>query len=197
MILAFQGTAFAFIPAKPIDMKKLMILLIAVTGFAVAANAQLNVSINIGTQPVWGPTGYDHVDYYYMPDIETYYSVPERVYIYREGSAWKRAKALPSRYSGYDVYKGHKVVINNIDRPYLNHDRYRKEYAGYKGKYDQTPIRDSKEEKYWANRKHPQHAQWKKSHNDNRSGNKYSNNKGGNKGNKGNDRGPDDRRARR
>jgi hypothetical protein len=46
------------------------------------ASAQVRVNINIGSQPVWGPVGYDHVDYYYLPDIETYYYVPTRQFVY-------------------------------------------------------------------------------------------------------------------
>ena len=42
------------------------------------AKAQINLHININQQPVWGPTGYDHVDYYYLPDINAYYNVPSR-----------------------------------------------------------------------------------------------------------------------
>lgn len=173
-------------------MKKLMLLLIAVTGLTVAAKAQVNVSINIGTQPAWGPVGYDHVDYYYLPDIETYYYVPDRVYIYKSGNAWKRSRALPSRYTSYDVYNGHKVVLNNVNKPYLQHDKYRNEYAGFKGKHDQTPIRDSREEKYFENRNHPQHQQWKK---EQASNNKRNDNKGG-KSNKDNKGGRNDRDRR-
>jgi hypothetical protein len=47
-----------------------------------ACFAQVRVNINIGSQPVWGPVGYDHVDYYYLPDIETYYYVPTRQFVY-------------------------------------------------------------------------------------------------------------------
>lgn len=154
-------------------------MLIAITGFTVATRAQVSVSINIGSQPAWGPVGYDYVDYYYLPDIQTYYYVPERVYIYRNGNAWKRSRSLPSRYASYNVYTGHKVVINNVDRPYLHHDRYMNEYSGFRGKHDQVSIRDSKEEKYFVNRGHPQHGQWKKDHGNN--GNHGNKGKGGKK----------------
>ena len=54
------------------------------------ASAQLRVSfkVNIATQPVWGPVGYDHVEYYYMPDIDAYYYVPTRQYIYLQRGRW-------------------------------------------------------------------------------------------------------------
>lgn len=143
-------------------MKKLMLLLLAVTGFTATTMAQqINVSINIGKQPVWGPVGYDYVDYYYLPDIETYYYVPDRVYIYRNGNEWRRSATLPARYGQFDVYHAHKVVINGVNRPYLSHDKYRKEYYGYRNKHDQIAIRDSREQKYFVNRDHPQHGKWK------------------------------------
>ncbi|BAV08198.1 hypothetical protein SAMN05421788_1122 [Filimonas lacunae] len=168
-------------------MKKLMTLLIAATVFTVTANAQVSVSINIGTQPVWGPTGYDHVDYYYLPDADVYYYVPEKVYIYQNGNTWRRSSSLPARYKNIDLYQAHKVVINNVDKPYLNHAQYQKQYASFKGKHDQTPIRDSKEEKYFENRKHPQHSQWVKDHPDQGKGNNGKGNNG--KGNNGNGKG--------
>ncbi len=168
-------------------MKKLIFFLIALTGFTFASQAQVNVNINLGTQPAWGPTGYDHVDYYYMPDIESYYYVPDRVYIYRDGNTWHRSRALPARYRNFNVYNSHKVVINGVNRPYLQHAKYRQEYANYKGQHDQTPIRDSKEEKYFVNRYHPQHAEWQKSHpgNSNHGNGNHGNGDHGNKGGNG------------
>ena len=40
------------------------------SGFAfqiVSAQVKVGFSVNIGTQPEWGPVGYDHVEYYYLP----------------------------------------------------------------------------------------------------------------------------------
>ncbi|QHS61551.1 hypothetical protein [Chitinophaga agri] len=147
-------------------MKKIMLLLIAVMGFTAVTMAQINVNINIGRQPVWGPVGYDHVDYYYLPDIECYYSVPDQVYIYRDGNVWARSRNLPRRYNNFDLYHAHKVVINGVDRPYMMHDKYRREYNGYRNKHDQIAIRDSREERYYVNKYHPKHDEWKKDHRD-------------------------------
>ncbi|TSD63320.1 hypothetical protein FFF34_017125 [Inquilinus sp. KBS0705] len=123
-----------------------------------AANAQIsvNLGVNIGSQPAWGPVGYDRADYYYMPDIDTYYSVPTHQYVYYENNTWVRRTTLPVRYRNYNVYDGYKVVINER-RPWLRNDVYRVKYAGYKGKKGQTIIRDSRDEKYrehWDNGKH-------------------------------------------
>ena len=72
-----------------------------------ATTAQLTAGLNfnIGNQPAWGPTGYDHVDYYYLPDIETYYNVPEHRYYYYEGGRWIGRSQLPPRFHDYDVYR--------------------------------------------------------------------------------------------
>lgn len=141
-----------------------MFLLVAVMAITFSTKAQVNVSINIGNQPAWGPTGYDHVDYYYLPDIDCYYDVPNKVYVYPNGNSWVRSRNLPSKYKNFDFYNSHKVVINGVDKPYQHGDKYRQEYGGFKGKHDQTPIRDSKEEKYFESKGHPQHAQWAKDH---------------------------------
>jgi hypothetical protein len=118
-----------------------------------SANAQISLSINIGSQPEWGPVGYDHADYYYMPDIDTYYDVPAHQYVYLENNSWVRRASLPARYSNYNVYNGYKVVVNERN-PWTRNDVYRAKYANYTGRTGQTIIRDSRDVKYrnhWAN----------------------------------------------
>lgn len=67
-------------------MKKALLLLLISFGYLSQQNAdaqiRINANINIGNQPLWGPVGYDYVDYYYMPDIDVYYHVPQRQFIY-------------------------------------------------------------------------------------------------------------------
>jgi len=124
-------------------------------------DAQIGISLNfnVDRQPVWGPTGYDHVEYYYLPDIEVYYSVPQRRYFYFERGRWIGRSSLPSRYHGFDMYNSYKVVVNE-PRPYRNHATYRDKYVSYKGRHDQQPIRDSRESKYYVNKNHPEHKNW-------------------------------------
>jgi len=111
------------------------------------ASAQISLSINIGSQPEWGPTGYDRADYYYMPDIDSYYDVNAHQYVYFNNNVWIHSAALPARYSNYDVYNGYKVVVNERT-PWVHNTVYRTKYANYKGKRNQTIIRDSREVKY-------------------------------------------------
>ena len=145
-------------------MKKVMIAAMMFIGLAfvksAAAQVKVNVNVNIGSQPVWGPVGYDYAEYYYFPDIEAYYDVPTRQYIYLDGSRWVKVRTLPARYRGFDVYNSYKVVINERD-PYLRHNTYKVKYVGYKGKHGQQIIRDSHDEKYYVVKGHPEHAKYK------------------------------------
>ena len=166
--------------------KTLFIVSLLLSGFIYeTASAQIN--INIGSQPVWGPVGYDHVDYYYMPDIDAYYYVPNRQYIYLEGNRWTFANSLPPRFN-YNIYNGYKVVINE-PQPYRHAEVYRVKYVGYKGNHGQQIIRDSREEKYYVVKGHPEHYKWKKDkgHKDDERGNQDN----GNHKNKGKGKGRD------
>ncbi len=123
-------------------------ILIASLSFK-SANAQLRVSlgVNINNQPEWGPTGYDHADYYYMPDIGVYYDVPAHQYVYQSNNVWVRRSSLPPQYRNYDLYHGYKVVVNE-QRPWRHDADVRAKYAGYRDRHDQEVIRDSHDGKY-------------------------------------------------
>jgi hypothetical protein len=143
--------------------KVIFILALVLSGVAInTASAQLRIglNINIGSQPIWGPVGYDHVDYYYMPDIDVYYNVPNRQYVYQERGRWIFASSLPARYRNYDLYSGYKVVVNE-QYPYRHAAMYRTKYAAYKNNHDQQVIRNSHEEKYFQIKEHPEHNKWK------------------------------------
>ena len=115
-------------------MKK-FILLVAL-GIAAASyqpvSAQLNVSVNLNSQPKWGPKGYNYVDYYYLPDVESYYHVPSKKFIYQDNNQWIHRNSLPNKYRSYNLYQGRTVVINQPS-PYLQHQTY---YAKYAKKYE-------------------------------------------------------------
>ncbi|WP_367866863.1 hypothetical protein [Pedobacter sp. WC2423] len=137
-------------------MKKLILLsLLGMIGFLpYHAAAQINVNVNIGSQPLWGPVGYDHVDNYYLPDIESYYNVPKRQFSYREGSRWISSSSLPPRYSSYDLYNGYKVVVNSSN-PYRNFNSDKVKYAKYKKVRNQKVIKYSDDPRYYAVKGHP------------------------------------------
>jgi len=139
-------------------MKKLVLFaaVLMVSLFSMnSAKAQVSLNINIGQQPVWGPTGYDHVDYYYFPDIDAYYYVPSGQYIYSTGGRWVWVNSLPAQFGNFDLYRAYKVVINE-PRPYLRNNVYVTKYSKFKN-YNgrQAVIRDSRNTKYYVVKGHP------------------------------------------
>jgi len=137
------------LPNKLITMKK--ITLIAATILSslafTTANAQISLNVNIGSQPAWGPVGYDYVENYYLPDIDTYYDVPNHQYVYFDNNSWVRSRTLPARYANYNINNSYKVVVNE-PRPWTRPDVYRTKYVTYKGRHDQVIIRNSADVKY-------------------------------------------------
>ena len=125
-------------------MKKIFLLIVLVSAglFSNYANAQVNV--NLGLQPAWGPVGYNHVDYYYLPDVDAYYYVPNKKFIYLNNGNWIHSNALPVRYSNYNLYNGYKVVLNE-PTPYLRYANHKIVYAKYKGNNGkQVAIKNAK-----------------------------------------------------
>lgn len=105
------------------------------------AEAQVSVNVNIGRQPVWGPSGYERASYYYMPEIDVYYNVASNLYTYMSGRRWVTRKNLPRKYRNFDFYRTYKVVLNDRN-PWNYHARHRQHYAGYANNYRQVNIRD-------------------------------------------------------
>ncbi|KQR67455.1 hypothetical protein [Pedobacter sp. Leaf176] len=130
-------------------MKKLLFMLLLALAFSIhfESKAQVDVNVNIGSQPSWGPSGYDYVDYYYLPDIESYYYVPKKQFIYMGNNGWLFTTALPPKYKGYNLYNGYKVVINSPS-PYMSFKAHKVKYAKYKGNHGQSVI--GKNKKYTA-----------------------------------------------
>jgi len=159
-------------------MRRILLLAVALL-LSSSVYAQLGISLgfNVESQPAWGPTGYDHVDYYYMPDIGVYYNVPQHLYYYNEGGRWVGRSSLPRRYRDYDMYHSYKVVVNERN-PYMHDNIYREKYSSYKGRHDQEVIRDSHDSRYFVNKGHPEHKNWVKQQSH-----------GNDKGNNGNGRG--------
>ena len=159
-------------------MKKIIVALAILIGgtnvlVTTPAQAKVNVTFNIGNQPLWGPTGYDYVQYYYLPDINVYYDIANRLFYY-QGSKnnWYKATTLPSKYGRYDLYKLYKVVITSNQKPYYNNVAHIRQYAKYKGVKNQTPIRDARDMKYYENKNHPRHNEWVKNNGSTQYGNR-------------------------
>ncbi|HEY6902105.1 MAG TPA: hypothetical protein VI233_15720 [Puia sp.] len=149
-------------------MKKLL-LAATVLVFSLLASpsqAQISLSVNIGIQPSWGPVGYEHVEYYYIPDIECYYYVPDHQFVYMNRGHWTFSRELPSRYRNFDLYHCHKEVVNE-PQAYLHFEEHRARFANFKGDpHGQVFIRDSHEERYrdhWHDQ-HEANEEWRHRH---------------------------------
>lgn len=99
---------------------------------AVNTQAQVSVDINIGTPPVWAVAAPVEVQYYYLPDIQTYYDVPANRYIYLRNGSWFRSASLPVRYRNYDLYRSRPVYLADYrgNRPYEFYKVHKVKYKG-------------------------------------------------------------------
>lgn len=125
-------------------MKKLLLTTAMVMGAFLFMNetkaqVRFNLNVNIGARPNWGLAGNYTGDYYYLPEIDTYYDIPHRQFIYFNGGDWTYANELPYAYRDYDLYRGYKVVVNE-PRPYLYSNVYRERYRNYYNTYSQPVI---------------------------------------------------------
>ena len=99
--------------------------------------AQVSVNVQLGSPPAWGPSGYSNVEYYYLPDVQTYYDVRTSQFIYFSNEKWIRSSYLPKQYRNYNLYNGYKVVLTDYhgNSPYNYFKKHKaKYYKGYKGK---------------------------------------------------------------
>lgn len=136
-------------------MKKLKFLLL-ITVFTIASTvySQVSVNVNLGKPPVWAPATAQVVQYYYLPEIDTYYDVPSERFIYLRKGKWHRSAALPAHYryynlkqgktvyltdyrgnAPYTLYKTHKVKYGKMNHKKMNHKKMNhKKSVVYKGK---------------------------------------------------------------
>ena len=110
--------------------------------------AQVSVNVNIGRPPNWGPVGYANPEFYYLPEIEAYYDVQATQFIYFGSGRWIRSRYLPNAYRGYDLNRGHVVVLSDYhgNRPYTYFHNHKVKYnKGFRG-------RDQRNFAYYDNR---------------------------------------------
>jgi len=101
------------------------------------ANAQIHLGLHVNLGgPVYVPAApvYADDDYYYLPDVQAYYSVNSHLYFYNDGYNWVSAAYLPGAYRDYDWAHARRFEVRG-DRPYLHDDVYRARY-GAAGHFD-------------------------------------------------------------
>lgn len=76
------------------------------------------------------PVNYDgDEDYYYLPDVDAYYSVTDQCYFYNDGGNWVSAAYLPGDYHDYD-WRSVRHFEVRAPRPFMHDDYYRNRYNG-------------------------------------------------------------------
>ena len=105
------------------------------------------------TNPEWAPAYYPGVRYYYLPDIETYYDMSRRNFIYLYNGIWLYSRELPSMYRNYDLYNSYGVALSTgVYEPWRYHQQYVTSYPRY---YYRNVYRDSNIRGYNENEKKP------------------------------------------
>lgn len=109
-------------------LKYILLGIIALIGFP--SQAQVSVNVNIGQPPVWGPP-VTVEEYYYLPDVDSYYDIRAGQFIYLSRGNWVRAAALPARYRGYNLNSGNVIVLNDYHgpTPYVNYKVHKVKYV--------------------------------------------------------------------
>jgi len=113
-------------------MKYLKLIMVGMVLFlATTMQGQISVSINIPAPPRWGPPVLPAVNFYFLPDVDAYYDIRSHMFIYYSGSAWVHRASLPPRYKDYDLYRGHKVIMNDYrgSTPYKNYKEHKMKYS--------------------------------------------------------------------
>jgi hypothetical protein len=130
-------------------MKKIaLISAIALSGLLYnSANAQVRIHLgfNFGPRPVYvparvvvqdqpvvyaQPANYDgDENYYYLPEVDAYYSIPEQCYYYNNGGRWISAAYLPGAYRDFDWRSARRYEVR-APRPFMHNDYYRTRYNG-------------------------------------------------------------------
>ncbi|UPT70840.1 MAG: hypothetical protein M0D53_17620 [Flavobacterium sp. JAD_PAG50586_2] len=93
-----------------------------------------NVKVRTTTvsAPVWAKAAPANVNYYYLPDINTYYDAPSKVYIYERDGKWVRTSTLPTRYRSYNLASGRTVYLTDYkgNTPYTLYKVHKVKYKG-------------------------------------------------------------------
>ncbi|MEM0543122.1 hypothetical protein WFZ85_10890 [Flavobacterium sp. j3] len=112
-------------------MKNLLLLLICINLLPVAKiKAQTNANIKLEKTATWSPAQRFDKQYYYLPEIDAYYDVSQRKYIYQSNNAWVRSNTLPTRYNNYNLKKGKIVYITDYrgNTPFKYHKKHKSKY---------------------------------------------------------------------
>ena len=129
-----RNTQGIFLPRmKFIQILSVLFLFILCTVRVSNVAAQDRDQMNVAP-PSWAPD-YDSQNsahYYYLPDIECYYDLWNREFVYLEEGNWQFSPTLPPIYAGYDLNNCFTVILNNsVHEPWMHFHYYVAHYPRF------------------------------------------------------------------
>ena len=126
-----QGISF---PALKIISIPVVIVLVSLYSCSTPYMASQNPDGGYMSPPAWAQS-YDNenpVNYYYLPDIECYYDLRHREFVYLQNGAWRFSASLPSIYASFDLNNCFVVKLNNnVHEPWMHFHYYVAHYPRY------------------------------------------------------------------
>jgi hypothetical protein len=119
-----------------------MILFLALNGCVTTSLVNQRMQYS---NPPWAPAYNPGVRYYYIPDIETYYDLSDQGFVFLDNGQWLFSNTLPPIYSGYDLYNGYVIALNqSVYQPWMHHQFYVSNYPRfyYRSLYSNTEIQN-------------------------------------------------------
>ena len=89
---------------------------------------------NYSDPPSWAQNfdGENPANYYYLPDIECYYDLRNREFVYMEDGNWRFSAMLPSIYASFNLNNCFVVKLNNsVIEPWMHFQYYVSHYPRY------------------------------------------------------------------
>jgi len=131
---------------------------------------QQQVVVTRYENPSWGPTYYQGVRYYYLPDIEAYYDLSNRQFVYLSNGRWYDSPECPTIYAGFDLDNCFAIALDvNVYQPWMHHQYYVSHYPRYyyRDYYDHSNIpyvrgfnENSKSAIYWPENQRHRARSW-------------------------------------
>ena len=153
----------------------LTIMVVILLSVSLLSSCDLYTYSTVGVQihyenPQWAPPYSAGVRYYYLPDIEAYYDLSARDFVYLSNGQWYYSASCPSNYAGFDLSNCFTVTLDvNIYQPWMHHQYYVSHYPRYyyRDYYDHSNIpyvrgfnENSRSAIYWSDNERGRARNW-------------------------------------
>jgi len=156
-------------------LNELTIMAIIFLSVSLLPSCDLYTYSTVGVQiryenPRWAPPYSAGVRYYYLPDIESYYDLSAREFVYLSNGQWYYSDSCPSNYAEFDLNNCFTIALDvNIYQPWMHHQYYVSHYPRYyyRDYYDHSNIpyvrgfnENSRRAVYWSENERSRARSW-------------------------------------